>query len=453
MENQRKRCVKRRKQRKDIKHIEAKRFLLAPCIDESVVTTTKITHVNTDCLESIFELLSLEDLLNVTDTSKVFWPAVEIVYRRQYGKEAAHTILCTQAHKPNKMIIEKTHHIQIIDQKIVLQQLRLFGGLIKSLDVQCNEKIKYCKYIYSYINKYCNQNLVRVRFIGKIPNVTMFKKPFLSVDKVSFDSTYLGGQITQFNKWFPKMRSMDFENVVLTDPKSIEINFKSLNHIKLCVTIPRESIENTFKLNPQLRELDFYSDFTGNLLEVASESLKNLEWLCVRWLNVNENENHGLIPNINGEKIYFNHLKTLQISLDFSSIIQLFKVNPFPQIPLTFGPVTEFHITSWCDYGVAKFLEFLSRHSTITHLFTSLHWPGILNVDMPTFLREITLSDMFFELSDGIDFMNRHTFIRKLGCTHFLNENNAELVSDIGTFELDNIIVSGEPFSILKRVN
>lgn len=46
--------------------------------------TTKITHLNTDCLEAIFENLSFNTLLNVADSNKHFFDAACRVFKRKY---------------------------------------------------------------------------------------------------------------------------------------------------------------------------------------------------------------------------------------------------------------------------------------------------------------------------------------------------------------------------------
>lgn len=53
-------------------------------IAKNITETTKITSLNTDCLESIFEHLEFNDLINVADTSKHFYSAVCLIYKRKY---------------------------------------------------------------------------------------------------------------------------------------------------------------------------------------------------------------------------------------------------------------------------------------------------------------------------------------------------------------------------------
>lgn len=51
---------------------------------KSICKATKITNLNTDCMENIFERLDINDLVNVADSNKEFYIAVSEVYRRKY---------------------------------------------------------------------------------------------------------------------------------------------------------------------------------------------------------------------------------------------------------------------------------------------------------------------------------------------------------------------------------
>lgn len=52
---------------------------------KSVFETKKITNLNTDCMEIILKHLKLSDLLNIADSSKEFYSAACLVYKRQYA--------------------------------------------------------------------------------------------------------------------------------------------------------------------------------------------------------------------------------------------------------------------------------------------------------------------------------------------------------------------------------
>lgn len=54
--------------------------------EEKIISEAKkITNLNTDCMEIIFEHLELEDLLNLADSGKQFYSAACLVYKRQYA--------------------------------------------------------------------------------------------------------------------------------------------------------------------------------------------------------------------------------------------------------------------------------------------------------------------------------------------------------------------------------
>lgn len=50
----------------------------------NVFGTTKFTNLNFDCMETIFEYLDLNDLLNVADSNKHFYNSVCKVFQRKY---------------------------------------------------------------------------------------------------------------------------------------------------------------------------------------------------------------------------------------------------------------------------------------------------------------------------------------------------------------------------------
>lgn len=47
--------------------------------------TKNITNLNVDCMENIFKHLELNDLLNIADSSKAFYSAACLVYKKQFG--------------------------------------------------------------------------------------------------------------------------------------------------------------------------------------------------------------------------------------------------------------------------------------------------------------------------------------------------------------------------------
>lgn len=49
--------------------------------------STKITDLNNDCLEVLFEYLHFDDLLNIVEASNQFYSPVCLVYKRKYAEK------------------------------------------------------------------------------------------------------------------------------------------------------------------------------------------------------------------------------------------------------------------------------------------------------------------------------------------------------------------------------
>lgn len=421
-----------------------KRYLVASNIKQ--ITNIQLMDLDSHCLENIFSYLEVKDLLNVADTSNALKPAIGVAYRRKYETKTANVILGIQQYISPEPICEAFNNIQINDLKTTFQLIRNFGYLMKVLHVAYDQDLDRCGEVYSYVNRYTNQHLTDLYFNNQLPNYmaeTMFQYPFSNVARISFDNTYLFGDITDFNKWFPNIRGMTFHNAILTDPKCIETNFPTLDYLKVSKSTPTDSIENAFRLNPQLQELDLYSDFSGILLELASESLPNLEWLSVRW-EKDENEEYEMLSNINGGNIYFNKLKTLNIYLGSENDDD----NPFPKIPITFGPVTELYLHTLCGLDNEHFIDFFLYNSMIERLFL---FSQSYNIVLTPTLREIFLGYVCTELLDAVQFMDSNRSIQRLGCAQFVDVDNSILKSDTDTYELEYEFVKDLTITVLKR--
>lgn len=54
-------------------------------IAETIIETKKITNLNPDCMETIFEHLEFYDLLSVADSCTHFYDSVCQVYKKKYS--------------------------------------------------------------------------------------------------------------------------------------------------------------------------------------------------------------------------------------------------------------------------------------------------------------------------------------------------------------------------------
>lgn len=411
---------------------DSKDFLMKPIINDR--RTLNLTDINLDCLESIFKHLPPEDLLNIIDVSSRFRTAVVVVYHRHYAKKTAIVKLdIKQKYRIGPLDIA-SDHIKINDMKTSFQLLRNFGCIIKELEINCSENIINSDPIFCYINKFCHQRLNEVTF-GRIPETSaIFHEPFSSLDTVTFTNTHLHGEITNFNKWFPNMQTLAFiDDVKLSDPNCIEEHFKSLKALLLSNSIPKETVIRVFQSNPQLRYLHFYCDYDGELLQMASKYLKEIELLGVLW-EKNEKYNLDKLSMINGNEIYFDKLKTLYICAEKRDNIEM----ELPKIPITFGPITKLHFYSMCYLG-SEFEDFLKRHMTVTNILVEGgDYTVETIVETLAFLQEVTFGNAKLDSSEAVRLMDMYTNIWSVGCPGFNNVTEESLKSNIANYQLHN---------------
>lgn len=483
----------RRHRKQSSRIVSESKDVPSPRISQSM----KLTDLNIDCLESIFRHLTLKDLLNVVDTNSDLRPAVDIVYRHQHGKKTEDIKLNIFRKSGKKPLDKRFDHIQINDLKTTFQVLRIFGDLVKHIQWTGNDKIKQSVDLFRYINKYCAENLAQLslsRITSDVLLGHLFDKPFLNLTKINFSKTYLCGDLTQFNRWFPRLKALAFmKDVKLVNPKCIKINFLSLEGIQLCRSIPKKYVELLFQFNPQLNGIHFYCDYAGKLLKTAREYLPNVKYLNICW----EREGHehiGMIAHMDSNDFYFKKLEKLRIFLETESgairyenefaeddeelfeddifVDEFFDHDFFDQeffddqsiyedepsllpieIPITFGPIKEFHISSAYPLGT-KFLEFLSRHRSIQSLFVDAPEYSVDDFveKIPT-LKEITFPNAKLQLPGVVDFMDRHQSLQKFGGSYFSNISDENLRTDNNIYVLENIAIDNN-LSIcqLKRV-
>lgn len=438
----RKKTIAKSLERSEKIESEAKRFMTEPIITTAhrPVATTELINVNNDCLEKVFEYLPLEDLLNVADASKNSRPAVARVYHRQHITKAKDLKLMIQKYNRNGPIDATPHDIELTDLKTSFQLLRLFGYSVRTLQVNFNENIAHDAAVYRYINEYCSENLHEVHFMNKMPEngypLGTFQNPFLNLETVTFNRSYLSGEITEFNKWFPNMRTfITMDRVTFTDPKCVEINFKSLETLRLSSALPRDSVEIALQLNPQLRKLELKCGYSGYLLEVATKYLVNLEQLTVLWEDY-VIDDLKRISRMNGDKIYFPHLEKLYIYLE-NNHSYVDESVPLPNIPITFGPITEFHFYTRCTMG-NEFVEFVKRHPTIKNIFVDASgYQGQHFLPLPFVMKRIFNPTLPIQCVGK--FLDVFKYLQKYGTLQLYNMNDDHMESGSERYELENV--------------
>lgn len=230
-------------QKRSIQHMDEsnKRMKQDNLVDQS--NTMKITNLNSDCLEYIFGKLKLRDLLNVMDSSKLFIEPVKWIYSFRYSQKRIQ--LFVEDFIENKDHIRITNSsINITSLSIFLKMLRCFGHKIAKIDVSYQELNQMqSTELDRYLHKYCHTSLIDVHIIGGSNDLTMSNliEPFANVELLRFsNSQCLSSELTDFNKWFPKMRCLTIlMGVYMQNPRCIEVRFphlKALNvrYVDLC---------------------------------------------------------------------------------------------------------------------------------------------------------------------------------------------------------------------------
>lgn len=218
---------------------------------KSTEVLIEITDLNDDCLVHIFSFLKLPNLLNIADTCSRFKQVIRTMHK------------CKQATKSVK--------INSLPKSITynLKLLRNFGDQIQTLlinyfgiyDTKSESSSQIMVAVEQYIYKYCLEseslNELRLFYLPK-DAFESIEKPFKSVKAVYFYYGFLGEKISQFNRYFPKLISLEIGEISGAENTScIETKLPFLQ--RLCVNTTEnkrffstKSIERAISLNSQL---------------------------------------------------------------------------------------------------------------------------------------------------------------------------------------------------------
>lgn len=162
-------------------------------VDKDANTMTKLTDVNTDCLQIVFNYLNLRDLLNIADANKHLKSAAEFVFARFFGKK---TIFLRVMFAYSDDLLEMSQQkIEINALKTSLQLMRCFGALISKLeyDYSIESFPKHRNKLDWYINEYCAESLRDIEFFTISEEVfENIEKSFLNVKSLRFNYCTLG---------------------------------------------------------------------------------------------------------------------------------------------------------------------------------------------------------------------------------------------------------------------
>lgn len=256
--NKRQRKSNRKRQYKSVESVSSKRqrtkqpqpppLPLPPpaAAANETAPPTKITDLDDDCLEKIFMLLDLENLLNVTLSNKWLGPAANVVYRSKFGecKVCVHSVHFVRrndscADAPSPLIIRcEENTIVIRNFKTCLQYLRCFGTSIQHLEIDYgHSESKRYDYVHKYVNEYCVESLSNIGLYFMPPfAIKNFQKPFVKVRTVQMYGCDLSEQFLSFAQWFPNVCHFNIHGFGLKKYRFIAVPPTQLEHLSITLT-------------------------------------------------------------------------------------------------------------------------------------------------------------------------------------------------------------------------
>lgn len=355
----------------------------------------KLTDLNIDCLENVFEYLKLGDLINVATANKRLNKAAEFVFARDYNRKR---IIFEVISQYKILETDGNSFIYISDLRTSLKMIRCFGHLISIAECFATD-FETEQHIRNYINKYCSKSLTSIR-IGV--DLYGWEKPFPRVEKVELINCEIDSKYS-IDGLFPNVRDLVIEC------NNIEMSFfgnpnhlPQLKRVHISLEKCDDAIVPFLRLNPQIEFI------TINVQEICSisseisnafEALKNLQEFRFFVRN--------LINNSMNNVLYLKNVRSFHIlSTDVL------------KIPFSFGQIYELYVGVNVEFNIA-FFKFIYENPTIRSL--EIEHQNLSALDrlklaksLPL-LESITFEHCIFSADEGIDFMSKFT-----GLVHFV---------------------------------
>lgn len=359
------------------------------------VPTTKITDINIDCLEKIFNYLTFEDLLNVADSNKYLKSAADLVYTLKYGSGE----VCIQIHQKyfSNVYFNKCNRIIIYSIKTVLQTLRCFGHMITRINFAMMFEMDYRSWIghlMEYIGEYCAESLFKLKFMVPINGAFgHLKKSLPNVQKIV---TYENGiTINLLNKLFPNVKSIKFvyHRQLIQDGKCIAVDFENVEK-NFFPNFDQMSIKlgapNRYSLHTEEVHKDIFDLVKLTAVKPFEKHLfQHLEEFCLE-INFYNDDNFykffSKYPSIS--KFLFNpdpHCSHKFIESDLNVTKLAHNVPWLKEIDLKFCKFTPKRVVYWIKQfkSLDVFQFHFGQHAEFIDLQTRLgsEWKGTVTID------------------------------------------------------------------------
>lgn len=255
------------------------------CDDEDDNKKTKVVSgplllvdIKDVCQERIFELLGLEDLVNVAEADdRLIKAAVEVFSRCHRDKKMEVIVSSTSNIRPNYFQLR---------HDIAVACIRHFGHLMTTLSINFYSQGLHAPReidIEEVISKHCTNSLVNLDVgFGSLNDFETMCKPFAMVENLAIFGCCLGPKLSQISIWFPNLVSLTLRRVEFFGLEFIEMKLTQLKTLVIYDEdgeMTQQIILEMLRFNPQLESLSLHCDYDIHFLRSISRYLPQLEKL------------------------------------------------------------------------------------------------------------------------------------------------------------------------------
>lgn len=224
------------------------------------VMPPRVIDLNDDCLEKILLNLNLKQLFDAATVHTRFVNACRRVFLKNYRNKEIN-ISVYQTLQPNYPVV-----------------LDLFGDLIEHLRVTYDRhndhgQGQFNKRIHKAIVRHCSDTLTVATF-NHIQPMMEINKSFEHLESLNFNQCCVGVAMSQFNRWFPKLVSIQFFFSTTINTNCIEQTFPNLQHFTVAhQNFTFDNLRTFLDLNQQLKSFTVYN-YNMNLIHHLEQYTK-----------------------------------------------------------------------------------------------------------------------------------------------------------------------------------
>lgn len=324
-----------------------------------------LTALNDYCLESIFEHLSVSDLINVAGTNKRFTSEVILAAKRLFR------VLTVEISPASISMVNKRGSMEIIDEipfekhslSTVSTFLKTFGAFIPKLAIthqfdfgESHERFQ--REVEAFLFKYCNKTLIELTLDEMRSDYNIMKNIHQSFDAVQCLSIR-GGCLVAFgplNRWFPALRALKIYSNGIDSFESICCEFPNLHTLTLRHVdfLDWGNIEKVLHFNPTISELSIRSDHLIPGIELEDDFCEFVDQMLPHL-------QHLELPTDFNELNHFNSKVIKNITTLTSDRIPLYAFQQLQHLQLSIG-------IQYSHQTVDQMVEFVCNNPQLTYL-------------------------------------------------------------------------------------